>query len=316
MNRKLVLFMLALVMVSFSILAGCNNSFVINNSASESEATSVSSKKEPAPSTAETNKKSKQKSEKTKPKKTTKSATDSKSGKSEAKPAESIKKNKNIVIVLDAGHDSTTHTRNHPNLGVNEQDLNLKIVKAAYDRLTKYKGVTVYRSRPDGMCPIDKYNCSYVNKYPEPCIRARTDFAERRKADLFVSFHCNASTGSLGASANGAEVYVSKHPDYYSKSKKLGNMILNNIASSVDVQTKGVLTRSKPEKGNYPNGTVKDFYYLISNNIDNGRPSIIIEHAYMDNSHDNAILKNDANLKKFGIADADAIAEYYGLSLK
>lgn len=222
----------------------------------------------------------------------------------------------NLVIVLDAGHDSTVHTRSHPNLGVNEQDLNLKITAAAYKRLTQFSGVTVYLSRPDGMCPIDKYKSYYVNEYPEPCIRARTDFAERKKADLFVSFHCNASTGNLGASANGTEVYVSKSPKFYSDCKKLGNIILRNITSSLDLQSRGVLTRLKAEKGYYKDGTVKDFYYLISNNIDNNRPSVIVEHAFMDNSHDNAILKNDENLKKLGTADADAIAEYYGLALK
>lgn len=233
-----------------------------------------------------------------------------------SKPTAPTYPKNNLVIVLDAGHDNTAHTRNHPNLGVNEQDLNLKITNAAYKRLNQYNGVTVYRSRPDGTCPIDRYNCSYVNEYPEPCIRARTDFAERKNADLFISLHCNASMGNLGASANGTEVYVSKSPKYYSDSKKLGEIILRNITDSIDVQPRGVLTRSKPEKGTYKDGTVKDFYYLISNNIDNNRPAIIVEHAFMDNLHDNAILKNDANLKKFGIADADAIAEYYGLSLK
>ena len=32
-----------------------------------------------------------------------------------------------IVLVLDPGHDSEYCTRNHPDLGVNEQDLNLTI---------------------------------------------------------------------------------------------------------------------------------------------------------------------------------------------
>lgn len=223
---------------------------------------------------------------------------------------------KNLVVVLDAGHDETKHTRNHPNLGVNEQDLNLKICKWAYKRLSKYNGVKVYMSRPDGECPIQKYNCSYVNKYPEPCIRARTDFAEDKKADIFISFHCNASSGNLGASANGAEVYISKYPEFYSKYKKLGEIILNSISSKVDVRPNGVRTRSKPEKGTYDDGTVKDYYYLLSNNVDNGRPAAIIEHAYMDNTHDNAVLRDDANLKKLGIADADAIARFYGLTLK
>ena len=305
MKKRIVLIFLSAIIAS-TLLTGCKLDY-IHNSSQESETSSTfSEQKESTKATTKAVKKASKKSKK---------SASAAAAKPAKKSTDSAKTN-NIVVVLDAGHDSTVHTRNHPNLGINEQDVNFKIVKAAYERLTKYSGVTVYRSRPDGMCPIDKYNCSYVNKYPEPCIRARTDFAERKKADLFVSFHCNATTGNLGASANGTEIYVSKHPKYYPESKKLGNIILDKISSSVDVQTKGVLTRSKPEKGNYPNGTVKDYYYLISNNIDNGRPGIIIEHAYMDNYHDNEILKNDANLKKFGIADADGIARYYGLSLK
>ena len=43
-----------------------------------------------------------------------------------------------IVIVLDPGHDSEYCTRNHPDLGVNEQDLNLTIALACRDRLQQY----------------------------------------------------------------------------------------------------------------------------------------------------------------------------------
>ena len=74
--------------------------------------------------------------------------------------------------------------------------------------------------------------------------------------------------------------------------------------------------RTKEEKGYYDDGLVKDWYYLISNNVDAGYPAIIIEHAYMDNMHDNAILLKEENLKAIGEADADAIAAYYGLTLR
>ena len=57
-----------------------------------------------------------------------------------------------IVIVLDPGHDSEYCTRNHPDLGVNEQDLNLTIALACRDRLQQYQGVDVYMTREDGSC--------------------------------------------------------------------------------------------------------------------------------------------------------------------
>lgn len=307
MNTRVLSLALAIVLTVVLALSSCG-------AQTASETTAVPTEKsttEPASTATET---------KTEPKVKTTSEAPTKATEPDTQPETKKPTNKsdgkNVVIVLDAGHDSTTHTRNHPNLGVNEQDLNLKIAKTAYKRLKKYNGVTVYLSRPDGTCPIDRYNCPEVNNYPEPCIKARTDFADRKKANLFVSFHCNASTGNLGASAGGAEVYVTKYPKFYSKCKKLGKIILRNITASVDLASRGVLTRSKPEKGNYDDGTVKDFYYLLSNNVDNNRPAVIIEHAYMDNTHDNAILKDVKNLKRLGIADADAIAEYYGLELK
>lgn len=311
MKKKiLVIFTFILIVCT---LNSCNSTADSDSAAASSAASSVAA----TSSAEETTKKATVPTESiTTKEKTATKATETDSEFTAVKPTAAPVNSKTITVVLDAGHDSTTHTRNHPNLGVNEQDLNLKIAKYAYKRLKQYNGVKVYLSRPDGTCPIDRYKAYYADKYPEPCIRARTDFAEKKKADIFVSFHCNASSGNLGASANGTEVYVSKHPDYYSSSKKLGKMILRNITSKVDVVSRGVLTRSKPEKGTYPNGTTKDFYYLISNNIDNHRPALIVEHAYMDNSHDNAILKKKVNLKKFGIADADAIAQYYGLTLK
>ena len=214
-----------------------------------------------------------------------------------------------VIVVLDAGHDTDKHTRNQPQLGFNEQDLNFKITMACFERLSEYEGVEIHLTRTGGECP------NADGKY-EDCIMARTKVATKVGADMFVSFHCNATTGSLGASANGACVFVSKHPDYYDESAELGNLILTNLCCAVDIANDGVMTRSKPEKGYYPNGTVKDWYYLISNNIDDGQPSVIIEHAFMDNSHDNAILKDDENLKKMGIADADAIAQYFDLELK
>ena len=66
-----------------------------------------------------------------------------------------------IVIVLDPGHDSEYCTRNHPDLGVNEQDLNLTIALACRDRLQQYKGVDVYMTREDGSCPDAEHQGEY-----------------------------------------------------------------------------------------------------------------------------------------------------------
>lgn len=214
----------------------------------------------------------------------------------------------NVVIVLDPGHDSEYCARNHPELGVNEQDLNLTIGLACRDRLREYKGVTVYMTREDGTCPDP-------DAYGEFCIEKRTGYGTEMGADLFVALHCNASTGVLGADANGAEVYVSSYPAYTESCTRLGELILAGL-EGVGVHPNGVILRQKEEKGTYDDGTVQDWYYLISESVEGGHPGIIIEHAYMDNSYDNEILRNEDNLIAMGIADADAMAAYYGLELR
>ena len=212
------------------------------------------------------------------------------------------------MIVLDPGHDSEYCTRNHPDLGVNEQDLNLTIALACRDRLQQYQGVDVYMTREDGSCPDAEHQGEY-------CIEKRTGYATDLGADLFVSLHNNGTTGVYGAEANGTEVYVSNYSAYTEKGKKLGQMVLDNLAQ-LDLNSRGVFVRTKEEKGHYDDGSVQDWYYLISYSVEGGHPGMIIEHAYMDNPHDNAILKDEAQLKAMGTADADAIASYYNLQIK
>lgn len=213
-----------------------------------------------------------------------------------------------LIVVLDPGHDSEYCTRNHPSLGVNEQDLNLAIALACRDRLEQYAGIAVYMTREDGSCPDAQHQGEY-------CIEARTGYATELGADLFVSFHNNGSTGKYGASANGTEVYVSNYSAYTEEGRKLGQLILDGLAA-LDLEPKGVFVRTKEAKGYYDDGSVQDWYYLISYSVEGGHPGVIIEHAFMDNAHDNAILKDEENLIAMGISDADAIAAYYGLALK
>ena len=213
-----------------------------------------------------------------------------------------------VIVVLDPGHDSEYCTRNHPQLDMNEQDLNLTIALACRHRLEQYKGIKVYMTREDGSCPDPEDK-------GDKCIEVRTGIATDHNADLFVAIHCNGSTGVLGDSPEGSEVYVPNYSAYTDDMTRLGNIIGNNL-SSMDIKFNGVKVRTKAEKGVYDDGSTQDWYYLISYSVESGHPGIIIEHAYMDNTHDNEILKDENNLKKMGELDADAIAEYYGLELR
>ncbi len=241
----------------------------------------------------------------------TENSTDESSDQNKANQKES---NGNIVVMLDPGHDDdeSCSRRDQPQLGVNEQDLNLKIGLACYERLSEYEGITPYLTRSDGSCPnADKMFSGEYN-----CIEKRAYLAEQKDADFFVSLHCNATTGELGAQANGISVFITNYPEYHDECEKLGNMIIDHVTGAVDLESLGLFSEYKEEKGYYKDGTVKDKLFLLSYNVDNDRPAIVVEHAFMDNINDNAILRDDEKLRLIGQADADAIAEYYGLELK
>ena len=212
-----------------------------------------------------------------------------------------------IRIVLDPGHDDVC-ARNNTDLGVNEQDLNLKIAFACRDELETYKGVEVFMTREDGSCPDNGVGSEDVT--------GRTAYAESVDADLFVSLHNNATGLGYPSEAQGAEVYISVHTAYTDESRKLAECILEELTTRVDLKNRGVLTRVKESKGRYDDGSIQDWYYLISTSIERGFPGIIIEHSYQDNPHDNALLKDDEQLKAMGVADAIGIANYYGLEKK
>ena len=65
----------------------------------------------------------------------------------------------------------------------------------------------------------------------------------------------------------------------------------------------------------YPDGSAADYYGLIRRCKNNGIPGLIIEHAFLDNANDYyTYLSSDDKLKALGVADATAIAEYFGLT--
>ncbi|HIR00215.1 MAG TPA: N-acetylmuramoyl-L-alanine amidase [Candidatus Scybalocola faecavium] len=220
---------------------------------------------------------------------------------------ESVPETEPIRIVLDPGHDDYC-SRNHPDLGVNEQDLNLKIALACRDELETYEGVEVFMTREDGSCPDNGQGSDDVT--------GRTAYAGSVDADLFVSLHNNATGLGYPSEANGAEVYITVYSKFTDESRKLGESILSELTTQVDLANRGVLTRVKADKGYYDDGNTKDWYYLISTCIDQGFPGIIIEHSFMDNPHDNALLKDDSQLQAMGVADAAGIAHYFGLEKK
>ncbi len=209
-----------------------------------------------------------------------------------------------VVIVLDPGHDSK-HTGAYQN-GLKEHELNLKIAQYCYEELSQYRGVKVYMTRTEAGCAAGS------GASTEKCLDYRAEFAESKGADALVSFHLNSNSSS---SPSGAEVYYPNSnydANCYNVGKGLATSILDKLGD-LGLKERGITTKNSSSRV-YPDGSTADYYRVIRECKYRGVPGLIIEHAYMSNINDvNNFLNTEAELKALGVADAKAIAEYYGL---
>ena len=212
-----------------------------------------------------------------------------------------------FVVVLDPGHDPVCKERAPVN-GVWEPELNWIISDAMKTELEKYNA-EVYINRYWEECP-GKTDLDNMAK----CVTARAHRGDKLDADLFVSLHNNAAgMGQLQNSAKGSTVYVTQYGAYHDQSVVLANMVMDKLAE-LGISKRGVETRDWGSGGGtYDDGTHWDYYAVIRESSLNHIPSILIEHAFMDNPTDLAFLKDREMLKKMGQKDAEAIVEYYGL---
>lgn len=210
---------------------------------------------------------------------------------------------KDMVIVLDPGHDDT-HAGARGN-GLREEELTFKIASYCKEQLETYSGVTVYLTRLG-------YSCPYPGTTSTVCNSNRVAAAKKVGADVFVSIHLNSSPSP---SASGAEVYY-PNSSYNSEIGAEGNGLAAEIQkelAAIGLNNRGIKIRNSEDNTLYPDGSLADYYGVIKNSKLNGFPGIIIEHAFLTNGSDASLLSTEAGLKKLGKADADGIASYYKL---
>lgn len=212
---------------------------------------------------------------------------------------------KTIRITIDPGHggiDSGCPRKTNKGY-VYEKNLNLQIALALKKELETYDGVEVFLTR---------------NSDTAISLSSRIKVAVNNNSDLFVSVHNNA-VGSSSKHVNGSCVIVSNgnYRSYLAKKeKKLGKLILKELASNPGTRNRGLLIRNYPGC-RYPNGKTADYYALVRYATNYDMPGIIIEHAFIDSFSDyTAFLNKTSKLNKLGKADARAIAKYYKLKKK
>ena len=213
-------------------------------------------------------------------------------------------KTKNVVVVLDPGHDAT-HAGAIGVNGLREEVLTLKIARYCKEELQQYSGVTVYMTRESEACPNP--GTSSINDNAR-----RVAYAKSVGANVYVSIHMNS--GASGA--HGAEVYYPNsnyRSDIGAEGNKLASKVLEQLVA-LGLYNRGVKIENSGTGDTYADGSLADKFGVIRGSKNAGFPGIIIEHAFITNSSDAAFLSNENNLKRLGQADAAGIVNYFGLT--
>lgn len=208
-----------------------------------------------------------------------------------------------LTVVLDPGHGGDQSGAARDGESVEEKTLNLKIARYLKEELETYENVTVYLTREDDS-DVD--------------LPDRTKVSVDKKADVMISLHNNAA-GACAAYDHGCTVLAAK--DGYKdalalEEQKLSCNILNEL-SKLGIENQSILLRDSEANEKYPNGALADYYAIIRGGVTNDIPTVLIEHAFIDNASDYAkYLSSDEKLSELAVADATGIARYYQLIKK
>ena len=224
---------------------------------------------------------------------------------------------KTVVVCIDPGHGGEGDNnhgveREYNGTMVMEKSLTLALAQKIGWCLQQQPGVAVVLTRTGdyAMGISDRVNCAVANN-----------------ADILVSIHINSSsTGN--PDDNGCLAIVTqshyqpsgaKSADVYAGSQALASNILANlngvgIPFTADFNanaTGGLLRRTSESGATYADGSVADYYGIISHATKAGIPACIVEHAFLSNENDYwNYLSDDSKLDTLAKADADGIMSY------
>lgn len=232
-------------------------------------------------------------------------------------------KSESLNIVLDPGHGGKDPgcVYEYDGTIIKEAELNLKIALFMKEELAKYKtqtgeNINVYLTRN--------------SSDEKPSLSERVDLGVEKNACIVVSLHNNASCDS-SKKFRGAMILVtsSNFNGNYETEENISRNILEELSkigvkvSSNDTiggtakNENGLLRRLSSDGSTYPNGDITDWYGIIRLGVIKKVPSILIEHAYLDNEEDyRSFLNSDSKLQELAKADVKGIAKYYELALK
>ncbi len=227
------------------------------------------------------------------------------------KNEENFKVIRPVVVVIDPGHGGKD-----PGAianGLREKDITLKLARKLKKILEEKKIFKVYLTR-NGDYYVDLYS--------------RSVFALKKKADIFISIHCNADRSGLG---NGTYIYTLNLKGAKSKLARIVEKRENKaVMRIIKVSNNSYVNRIIAELAiNTTMTEGRNFAYILKDKLKGitkvrgidsanfavlktpGIPSVLIETAYLTNKHDAQLLTNPEFLDKFANAITRAIESYF-----
>ncbi|RQO39066.1 cell wall hydrolase [Chryseobacterium sp. KBW03] len=229
---------------------------------------------------------------------------------------------KKFTIVLDAGHGGSDHgaNRSYSDIGrVAEKDITLAITLKVGAMLEKNRDFKVIYTRK-----IDEY----------PSLSDRTNLANRSKADLFISIHCNSSQRPT---AYGTETYVqgpNQNNENLEVAKRENDVI---FLDEKDKQTFGSYNADSPEslialklqqskylesslllgglvEDNFVNKDKRSSRGVFQKNLHvlrmNAMPSVLIETGFINHPEESHYIASDKGQTEIAESIYNAIIDY------
>jgi len=212
----------------------------------------------------------------------------------------------NIIIVLDPGHGGSDPgvTRTWDGVSYIEKDINLKISKYTKNELETYQGVTVYLTRSTDV---------YVG------LKERVDLAESVGATALISQHINSTAADKQETVSGAMIFVSSgnyRPAQAKETWNIASVIMQELVN-IGMDNRGLVKTLSENGSTYSNGKLADYYAIVRYSVLANIPGMIVEHGFCNNPSDcKKYYGSNSKIKKLGVADATALAKYYGLKKK
>jgi len=230
--------------------------------------------------------------------------------------------NKNIFkVVLDAGHGGTGKGGDPGSIknGIKEKDINLAVTLKIGKLLSKEKDiVVVYTRKTDVFIPLNQ----------------RPKFANKEKADVFISIHCNSIDNSrpfgpetyvLGIAKDKHSLEVAKREnsvifleeDYKEKYRGydpknpesvVGLMLLQGEQKNQSIMLASAIQKDFGDNLKRNNRGVKEAGYLVLK--DCAIPAILIELGFISNKDEANYLNSERGQKELAESIAKAIISY------